>query len=98
MALVSLFFCALLFANFSMSSQYREEACERIRRPFHLQSNAELSLYVTGLQQLKANGKFQIFVQAHSHAHRIHFGSSFFFYHTYYVWEVETLCGLFLSE
>jgi len=47
-------------------------------------------LYVDGLQAIRANGKYQIMVDAHSQYTEVHRGSSFFFYHTYFVWEVET--------
>merc|ERR1719474_2239947 len=56
----------------------------------HLLSEDELMLYVDGLQQIRKNGKYQIMVDAHSIETEIHRGTSFFFYHTYFVWEVET--------
>merc|ERR1719162_1812603 len=56
----------------------------------HTQTENELMLYVDGLQQIRANGKYQIMVDAHSAYSEIHRGTSFFFYHTYFVWEVET--------
>jgi len=56
----------------------------------HLLTEDELMLYVDGLQALRANGKYQIMVDAHSQYTEVHRGSSFFAYHTYFVWEVET--------
>jgi len=53
-------------------------------------SEDELMLYVDGLQAIRANGKYQTMVEAHSQYTEVHRGSSFFFYHTYFVWEVET--------
>ena len=67
-----------------------QEECDRIRKPMHLLSEDELMLYVDGLQQIRKNGKYQIMVDAHSRETEIHRGTSFFFYHTYFVWEVET--------
>merc|ERR1719434_649325 len=67
-----------------------QEECDRIRKPMHLLSEDELMLYVDGLQQIRKNGKYQIMVDAHSFETEIHRGTSFFFYHTYFVWEVET--------
>jgi len=67
-----------------------ELKCTRIRRPIHQLSEDELMLYVDGIQALRANGKYQIMVDAHSSYTEVHRGSSFFFYHTYFVWEVET--------
>ena len=66
------------------------EECDRIRKPMHLLSEEELMLYVDGLQQIRKNGKYQIMVDAHSKETEIHRGTSFFFYHTFFVWEVET--------
>ena len=48
-------------------------------------------MYVEGMQAIRANGKYQVLVDAHKQNTQIHRGSSFFFYHSYYVWEVETL-------
>jgi len=67
-----------------------DEDCVRVRRPVHELDHTELMLYVEGLQQIRANGKFQIMIDAHHENTAIHRGSSFFFYHTYYVWEVES--------
>merc|ERR1719361_3323648 len=67
-----------------------ELKCTRIRRAMHHMTEDELMLYVDGLQALRANGKYQIMVDAHSQYTEVHRGSSFFFYHTYFVWEVET--------
>ena len=63
------------------------EECDRIRKPMHLLSEEELMLYVDGLQQIRKNGKYQIMVDAHSQETEIHRGTSFFFYHTFFVWE-----------
>jgi len=67
-----------------------ELKCTRVRRPVHSLSQDELMLYVDGIQALRANGKYQIMIDAHSQYTEVHRGSSFFFYHTYFVWEVET--------
>jgi len=84
-----------LFVTRSSSKQtpvgpFVNEDCVRVRRPADELSREELMLYVEGMQQIRANGKYQVLLDSH-HAHtEIHRGSSFFFYHTYYVWEVET--------
>ena len=70
---------------------FLNEECPRIRRPIDELSNSDLMLYVEGLQAIRANGKYEVMVNAHQEQTEIHRGSSFFFYHTYYVWEVETL-------
>merc|ERR1719361_1506854 len=67
-----------------------ELKCTRIRRAMHEMTEDELKLYVHGLQEIRANGKYQIMVDAHSQYTEVHRGSSFFFYHSYFVWEVET--------
>jgi len=67
-----------------------ELKCTRIRRAMHEMTEDELMMYVDGLQAIRANGKYQIMVDAHSQYTEVHRGSSFFFYHTYFVWEVET--------
>ena len=72
-------------------SKYFEEECDRIRRPIHLLSNDELSLYVEGLQKIRKNGKYQYMVDAHHEHQTAHRGPSFFFFHSFFVWEVETL-------
>jgi len=72
------------------ADQFIEEECPRIRKPVDELSSHELMLYVEGLQAIRANGKYQVMVDAHQLDADIHRGSSFFFYHSYYVWEVET--------
>merc|ERR1719242_2273312 len=67
-----------------------ELKCTRLRRPVHTLDEDELMLYVDGIQAIRENGKYQIMVDAHSQYTEVHRGSSFFFYHTYFVWEVET--------
>jgi len=74
----------------TLSDQYLTEECERVRRPIDQLSVDELMLYVEGMQAIRANGKYQVLIDAHKEHTEIHRGSSFFFYHTYYVWEVET--------
>eukprot|EP00485_Elphidium_margaritaceum_P018676 CAMPEP_0202726906 /NCGR_PEP_ID=MMETSP1385-20130828/184850_1 /ASSEMBLY_ACC=CAM_ASM_000861 /TAXON_ID=933848 /ORGANISM="Elphidium margaritaceum" /LENGTH=682 /DNA_ID=CAMNT_0049393135 /DNA_START=86 /DNA_END=2133 /DNA_ORIENTATION=+ len=64
--------------------------CPRIRRPLSALSQEEVMLYVSGLQAIRDNGRFTVMSNAHAHHTAIHAGSSFFFYHTYFVWEVET--------
>merc|ERR1719461_935622 len=71
-----------------------EKKCTRIRRAMHEMTEDELMLYVDGLQAIRANGKYQIMVDAHSQYTEVHRGSSFFFYHTYfalpyYDWTVD---------
>eukprot|EP00485_Elphidium_margaritaceum_P002347 CAMPEP_0202687660 /NCGR_PEP_ID=MMETSP1385-20130828/3312_1 /ASSEMBLY_ACC=CAM_ASM_000861 /TAXON_ID=933848 /ORGANISM="Elphidium margaritaceum" /LENGTH=454 /DNA_ID=CAMNT_0049342493 /DNA_START=8 /DNA_END=1372 /DNA_ORIENTATION=+ len=72
------------------SNIYVEEDCNRIRRPLHELDTKDLMLYVDGLQAIRANGKYQEMVETHHLHTMIHRGSSFFFYHTFFVWEVET--------
>jgi len=82
--------CLSLLISLCIASKFCDDACERIRRPTHLLTDEELMLYVDGLQAIRSNGKFQIMADAHSQYTEVHRGSSFFFYHSYYVWEVET--------
>merc|ERR1719300_291121 len=42
------------------------------------------------MHRIRKNGKYQIMVNAHQMHKETHRGSAFFFYHTYFVWEVET--------
>ena len=79
-----------LITALCVASKYSDDACERIRKPIHLLTDHELMLYVDGLQAIRSNGKFQVMVDAHAGYTEVHRGSSFFFYHSYYVWEVET--------
>jgi len=81
---------SLLFAVTPAPTIKEENKCDRIRRPVHQMSVNELMLYVDGIQAIRENGKYQIMVDAHSQYTEVHRGSSFFFYHTYFVWEVET--------
>ena len=62
-----------------------EAECERVRRPIHELSEGELALFVEGLQEVRRIGKYQSMVEA-----QVHRGASFFLYHAYFVWEVET--------
>ena len=88
--------CAsLLISACRGHTEYIEEECLRIRRPIHLLSNEDLLLYVEGMEGIRNNGKYQLMVDAHGLFATVHRGSSFFFYHSYFVWEVETLCFLF---
>jgi len=85
---ISLALC--LLATLTAADPYLKEPCERIRRPIDQLPREELMLYVEGMQQIRASGKYQILIDAHKEHTEIHRGSSFFFYHSYYVWEVET--------
>ena len=87
----------LLLSVSTFCEQYLPEDCERVRRPVDELSVDELMLYVEGMQAIRANGKYQVLIDAHKEHTEIHRGSSFFFYHTYYVWEVETLSANLLS-
>ena len=75
----------------SASNICADEDCDRIRRPIHLLSNQELSLYAEGLKAIRRNGKYQYMIEAHHEHTSAHRGPAFFFYHSYFVWEVETL-------
>lgn len=88
--IVSLLAIINIVSVFGVGSKYVKEECDRIRRPMHELSEDELMLYVEGLQRIRDNGKYQIMADAHAGHTLIHRGSSFFFYHTYFVWEVET--------
>jgi len=90
MALSAFALCTLLSASASSTSIYVDEDCPRIRQALHLLTEDERLVYVEGLHGIRANGKYQIIVEAHSEHGEIHHGSSSFFYHSYYVWEVET--------
>lgn len=91
MAVSSFTLCVVLqSAVSSLSNKWIDEDCPRIRQPLHLLSAKEQLLYGEGLHAIRANGKYQIIVEAHSEHGEIHHGSSSFFYHSYYVWEVET--------
>jgi len=79
-----------LLAALTLSDPYLTEDCERLRRPIDQLSDDELMLYVNGMQAIRASGKYQVLIDAHKDHTEIHRGSSFFFYHSYYVWEVET--------
>merc|ERR1719153_895370 len=82
--------CFSFLTSLCFASKYFDEACDRVRRPMHMLTDQELMLYVDGLQAIRSNGKFQVMVDAHAGYTEVHCGSSFFFYHSYYVWEVET--------
>jgi len=56
----------------------------------HQMTTEELELYADGMHRIRKNGKYQIMVNAHQMHKETHRGSAFFFYHTYFVWEVET--------
>jgi len=87
MSLQLLYFAALIIICRAIPEELK---CTRIRRAMHEMTEDELMMYVDGLQAIRANGKYQIMVDAHSQYTEVHRGSSFFFYHTYFVWEVET--------
>lgn len=80
----------MLFTSASALGKYLEEDCPRIRQPMHKMTTEELLLYADGMHRIRKNGKYQIMVDAHQLHKETHRGSAFFFYHTYFVWEVET--------
>jgi len=71
-------------------SKYAPGECARVRQPMHMLTTEELMLYADGMHRIRANGKYQVLVNSHAAHREMHRGSSFFFYHTYFVWEVET--------
>merc|ERR1719295_1841672 len=87
---IIVFILSIIFTLTPAPTVKEENKCDRIRRPVHQMSVNELMLYVDGIQAIRENGKYQIMVDAHSQYTEVHRGSSFFFYHTYFVWEVET--------
>jgi len=83
-------FVYALFTTTSALGKYLDEDCPRIRQPMHKMTTEELLLYADGMHRIRKNGKYQIMVNAHQLHKETHRGSAFFFYHTYFVWEVET--------
>eukprot|EP01084_Bolivina_argentea_P003067 5726_1 len=86
---MSLLFVALISSVYGVN-KYVEESCDRIRRPLHLLSSDERLIYVEGFKELRKNGKLDIITQTHSNNMKIHYGSNFFFWHSYLTWEIET--------
>jgi len=73
--------------------------CPRIRRAWHLLSDAERDLYISGLMKLRENGQQNVdideviaigSVHADVYAPFIHKTSSYLFWHGYLTWELES--------
>jgi len=80
----------MLITAASAIGKYLDEDCPRVRQAMHKMTTEELLLYADGMHRIRKNGKYQIMVNAHQMHKETHRGSAFFFYHTYFVWEVET--------
>eukprot|EP00485_Elphidium_margaritaceum_P004936 CAMPEP_0202690836 /NCGR_PEP_ID=MMETSP1385-20130828/5726_1 /ASSEMBLY_ACC=CAM_ASM_000861 /TAXON_ID=933848 /ORGANISM="Elphidium margaritaceum" /LENGTH=423 /DNA_ID=CAMNT_0049346151 /DNA_START=96 /DNA_END=1365 /DNA_ORIENTATION=+ len=70
--------------------------CTRHRKPWHLLSDEERMQYVTGFQQLRYNGKLDIFIETHHLADTptafadVHYTAQFFPWHSYFLTEIES--------
>eukprot|EP01084_Bolivina_argentea_P014762 27600_1 len=73
-------------------SKYLEEECDRVRRPLHLLTIEERELYVEGFQGLRKNNKLEAIAETHHFEFHTgtHHSSAFFYYHSYFIWEIET--------
>ena len=89
---MSLLLLALLaIPGFQSAGLYRDESCNRVRKPIHTLSEEERMLYVNGFQELRKNGKLEILATTHAANVASHKGSSFFFLHAYMIWFVYIL-------
>ena len=95
----------LLSVSLNMSSQYDHEHTistsldmsgsytTRTRRPWHALSDEDQMLYVLGFQELAREGVLNLFVESHERAteaaNNIHLTSQNFFWHSYWLWELE---------
>eukprot|EP01083_Nonionella_stella_P007702 22189_1 len=81
-------------AYVSESSDVSDIECIRHRKPWHLISDDERLKFVLGFQQLRSNGKLSVFAETHhlegTAKQKAHQTSEFFFWHSYFVWEMET--------
>merc|ERR1719419_339436 len=65
---------------------------QRLRRPWHSLSDEEHTLYATGFQRLSQEGILRLFFLSHdiaSDATSIHTTPQNFFWHSYWLWELE---------
>eukprot|EP01084_Bolivina_argentea_P143076 251296_1 len=65
----------------------------RHRKPWTLLTLEQKDLFVDGFQQIRKNGKLDVFSQTHAQhdiESYVHYTSLFSFYHAYMVWEVES--------
>eukprot|EP01083_Nonionella_stella_P137933 419667_1 len=77
-----------------ISIRLTDNKCTRHRKPWHMISDEERLLFVNGFQSLRRNGILSTFATTH-HLEgiafaNIHKTSEFFYWHSYFVWEIET--------
>eukprot|EP01083_Nonionella_stella_P015213 42581_1 len=78
------------------TSSIASSTCGRHRKPWHLLTNEEQMLYVTGFKQLRSNGVLDVFIETHHLADTptsfadVHFTGEFFPWHSYFLTEIET--------
>jgi len=85
-------FAAVLVISLSIQSISGSE-CARHRLPWYHLSNEEQLLFVDGYQTLKTDGTLDIFIESHrtvSTNDDIHHSSQNFFWHSYWLWELES--------
>ena len=74
----------------------------RHRKPWHMLSDTDRMQFVTGFQQLRNNGILSSFCSTHHLEgvafEDIHKTSEFFFWHSYFVWEIESQFRLLGDE
>eukprot|EP01083_Nonionella_stella_P070585 188951_1 len=93
-AYVCILFQLCLYLITSTPSHQTDDECPRHRRPWYNLSDAERMQFVLGFQQLRNNGVLSAFCETHHLEgvafENIHKTSEFLFWHSYFVWEVES--------
>jgi len=76
----------------TLSTDSTTDCSVRHRKPWHLLSDDERALFVSGFQTLRSNGIMDLFILAHrpsNYAINPHKTSQNFLWHSYFVWEME---------
>jgi len=84
---------SVLFVSLWTGSSSTCSTATRTRRPWHTLSHEDQMLYVDGFQKLTRESVMTLFVESHeratSAANNIHLTSQNFFWHSYWLWEME---------
>ena len=94
MALQQLLYVFVLYITIQSliaTDDYDIYSCPRVRKAWHLLSDEERQLYISGFHIVNGQGKLKHFGLTHHQLvdqDQAHYTSEFFAWHRYFVWEV----------
>lgn len=82
--------CLLFVSLWTISASSCSETT-RLRKPWHKLSGEEQMLFINGFQRLRREGTLATFVKSHDkNSIPVHNSSQVFYWHSYWVWEMES--------